>query len=272
MTAQLVHSVMAAGLADPNLLATWRREPALLRHYGIEPDELDLDALWRFAGLSSKVRHNPLRSELPFAFRLMAVTDLELELFANYASFRAARGPVGASLRAKLDGLLEFLGEWLDMRRREHLLLWDLVRHEAAQVELSRIAADARSPVALELLPAPSASSVAHCCGSLILREFQSNPRHTVWLLRERQPNLAQAVLEPQYLGYWWNSDAAQTEILELDAAGAHLLSLIDGKRSVRQLQSSVGARGQQRRVLNALNDLAGAGLICFAAAERGTP
>ena len=268
MRAQLAHSVMAAGLADPNLLAAWRRDPALLRQYGVEPGDLDLDALWRFAGLATKVRHNPLRRELPFAFRLMAVADLELELFANYASFRAVRGAIGASLQAKLDGLVEFLREWLDATQLEHLLLWDLVRHEAAQVELARLAMSASPSQATESLFETHASCVPHIRGGLILRDFQSDPQHTMLLLRERQPELTQALLGAHYLGYWWDSGARQTRILELDAAGAHLLLLVDGRRSVRDLQRSVGGRGQQRRVLVALRDLAGAGLISLAAAE----
>jgi hypothetical protein len=101
---------MAAGLADPALLAAWRRDPTLLRRHGVEPNELDLDALWGFAGLAMKVRHNPLRTGLPFTFRLLEVAGLELQVFASYATFRAARGTLGKSLQAKIEGLIEFLG------------------------------------------------------------------------------------------------------------------------------------------------------------------
>jgi len=66
MTASRVHAVIAAGLENPQLLERWQREPDLLRKCGVDPDKLDLNALWKFAGLTAKVRHaGQLRPRLP---------------------------------------------------------------------------------------------------------------------------------------------------------------------------------------------------------------
>jgi ABC-type spermidine/putrescine transport system permease subunit II len=62
---------------------------ALLTLGGIVWTALDLAALGKFAGLSVKVRHNPLRPMMPLTFRLMSVAAIEIEIFAAYAAFRS---------------------------------------------------------------------------------------------------------------------------------------------------------------------------------------
>ena len=86
MNARRVHAVLAAGVEDPMLIAGWRTEPARLVRLGIEPESLDLNALWKLAGLTIKVRHNGVRQQLPGTFRLMAAAGLEISLFADYAA------------------------------------------------------------------------------------------------------------------------------------------------------------------------------------------
>ena len=69
MIASRVHAIVAAGLENPELLARWKREPESLRAYGVDPAAFDLDAIWKFAGLTAKVKHNGLRFDLPLTFR-----------------------------------------------------------------------------------------------------------------------------------------------------------------------------------------------------------
>ena len=57
MNARRVHAVLAAGVENPTLISEWRAEPARLVRLGIDPECLDLDALWKFSGLTIKVRH-----------------------------------------------------------------------------------------------------------------------------------------------------------------------------------------------------------------------
>ena len=76
MNARRVHAVLAAGVQNPALIEAWRRDPELLRGLGLDPAKVDLDALWKFAGLTLKVRHNGIREDLPLTFRLLHVTEL----------------------------------------------------------------------------------------------------------------------------------------------------------------------------------------------------
>ena len=78
VNARQVHAVLAAGVENPTLISRWRAEPARLLRLGIDPECLDLDALWKFSGLTIKVRHNGVRQQLPCTFRLMAAAGLEI--------------------------------------------------------------------------------------------------------------------------------------------------------------------------------------------------
>ena len=110
MNASQVHAIIAAGLENPALLERWRRQPDLLRNRGVDPQALDLDALWKFAGLSIKIRHNGLRGELPSTFRLLNIAGLEIEVFASYASFQAGQGNrYSATADGRSQDLLLFL-------------------------------------------------------------------------------------------------------------------------------------------------------------------
>ena len=61
-TTARLHALVSAGIENPALIARWRADPELLRGHGIEPSMVDLESLWRFAGLTVKVRHHALRS------------------------------------------------------------------------------------------------------------------------------------------------------------------------------------------------------------------
>jgi hypothetical protein len=105
MDASRIHSVIAAGLSDPALLAHWRQTPELLRRVGVDPAQLDLDALWKFAGLAEKIRCNPCRGDVPLTFRMLNKTGLEIEVFAGSAGRatelrRAGRNGAREKMRA----------------------------------------------------------------------------------------------------------------------------------------------------------------------------
>ena len=178
MNASRIHAVIAAGLDNPQLLARWRREPELLRDCGVDPREFDLEALWKFAGLTAKVRHNGLRAELPLTFRLMNVAELEIEVFASYASFHASEGGqrYANNVESRTQYLLAFLERWLDFERREHALVWDMIRYELALTRLSKLAVDIPSPVdESPAQPVARAASVPSLRGEVILSDNKSN-------------------------------------------------------------------------------------------------
>src|SRR5215471_11221076 len=115
MLARRVHAIMAAGLENPELLARWQQKPDLLRAYGVDPAAFDLDAIRKFAGLSAKVKHNGLRSELPLTFHFLNVSGLEIEIFGAYALHKARAGTRYAPTTGeRIVELVDFLRDWLD--------------------------------------------------------------------------------------------------------------------------------------------------------------
>jgi hypothetical protein len=268
MKAGRVHAVLAAGVENPRLLARWRREPELLRGCGVEPNELDLGALWKFAGLTAKVRHNGLRADLPLTFRLMSVAGLEIEVFASYASALASEGRRYAATTAeRAQDLLAFLERWLDFERREHALLWDLFRYELALARLRGLPAPTDStpadpPTSQSL---PRASSVARVRGHVVLHEMRCDPRQVGAMLQEKTPRLGEAALGAFHFCYWRAGAAAEIHVLQLDELGFYLLTLADGARTVAETGRALGCGGRPAKwLLKAMGELAALGVLTF--------
>ncbi len=236
MNARRVHAVLAAGVQNPALIAAWRRDPELLRGHGVEPSEIDLDALWKFAGLSLKVRHNGIREDLPLTFRLLHVAELAIDVFAAYAARRAGEGRLGDTAEARARDFVEFLGEWLDLERTPHALLWDLVRHERALAQLIRAPA---GPPHRRVPTGATAAAVPHLREGLIFHAMRSDPRAVAALLREKAPRLDEVALEPCCACYW--RDGGEATIVRLDASVHDLLARVDGKRTVAKLCRALG-------------------------------
>jgi hypothetical protein len=268
MTASRVHAVIAAGLENPHLLSLWQREPDQLRNYGVDPEELDLNTLWKFAGLTAKVRHNGLRAELPLTFRLLNVAGLEIEVFASYASSDTAeRRRYSDTAEGRAQDLLSFLEHWLCFDRREHGLLWDLMRYELALTQLSRAAVSDPTLPADGILTAcqPRAGSVPRVCGDIVLHEMTCDPRLLGVALREKSPRLDEVPVGTFYFCYWRKDTTAEIHILELDELGFYLLSFVDGEQSAGQLNHLLGSSGKPSRgFLKAMAELAAVGIIAF--------
>jgi hypothetical protein len=241
---------MAAGVENPALLARWRQEPDLLRGYGVDPEEFDLDALWKFAGLSAKVKHNGLRNDLPLTFRFLNVNGLEIEMFGAYAAHKARGGTrYAATTEERIVELMDFLRDWLDSGKRAHSLLWDLMRHEAALAGLRK------------LRPAAKKSRLPHIVGEIILHQMSSDPREVGKRLRQQSFDARRVRRRVVRLGYWNGGDPDDISILELDELGFNLLSLVDGKRSLAEFNHLFGA-GSSKKLNEAFAALASAGVI----------
>lgn len=265
MNAGQVHAVIAAGLEDPNLIARWRQEPELLHNCGVDPAVVDLDALWKFAGLTTKVRHNGLRGDLPLTFRLLNVAGLEIEVFASYGSFRASEGKSYASTsEARSQDLLMFLEHWLDLDNHAHALLWDLMRHEMTLARLRKSGPSAESETADHSFAHLRATTVPRVCGELALHELRSDPGGIEKLLRRKRPDLREVSLARHYFGYWRKGN--ELFVLQLDEPAFYLLSMIDGERSTADLSYLInGRRGPNPALRRALGELASTGIIAFA-------
>lgn len=252
MLANRVHALIAAGLENPDLVARWKQEPELLRTYGVDPAAFDLDAIYKFAGLSAKVRHNGLRFDLPLTFRFLSLNGLEIEIFGAYAAHKARAGMHYApTTEGRIVELVDFLRDWLDFDKPEHSLLWDLIRHETALAQLRK-----RTPPAKRV-------RVPHIVGDIILHEMTCDPRVLGNLLRQKSFDPDRVRRDVVHLCYWNPGDPNEICILELDELSYHLLSLVDGKRSMADFNSSLGGKSRiSKKLMDAFKELASVGVI----------
>jgi hypothetical protein len=262
-----VHAVLAAGVEHPRLLEHWRETPNDLRALGIEPESLDLDALGKFAGLSVKVRHNPLRALLPLSFRLMSVAALEIAVFSAYAAQRSRRGlGYAPTMPERARDLLEFIGEWHDPNDRIQSLLWDAMRYEHALAQLGPwfVTGDARHIDARR-------SDAPALRGDSLLLELQSDPNALARVLHASMPDLAQINHESVCLCVWRAPENGEVSVLALDEFGLALLAEIDGVRTPQALARRLGGgRGATAAVRDALRSLAEIGIAEIGIADIG--
>lgn len=254
-----VHAVLASGVEHPHLLEQWRQQPETLRELGIEPQALDLAALGKFAGLSVKVRHNPLRPMMPLTFRLMSVAAIEIEIFAAYAAFRSRLGlGYAGAMPARASDLIEFLGGWLDLGNHAHALLWDAIRYEDAVARWGVwYASGPRDADGTDLAAAPRVR------GDILLQELQSDPLALADALFASVPDLGEVPLQPEYRCFWRAPDGDDAAVVVLDAFGYYLLSLLDGRRSMAVLARRLGGgRGMTGAVREALQTFATLGIV----------
>ena len=253
MIASRVHAIVAAGLENPELLARWKQEPESLRAYGVDPAMFDLDALWKFAGLSAKVKHNGLRFDLPLTFRFLSLNGLEIEVFGSYASHKARAGiRYAPTAEGRIVELVDFLRDWLDFDKTEHSLLWDLIRHEAALAQLCK------------RTPSPRRVRVPHIAGDVILHQMTCDPRVLGKLLRQKSFDPSRVQRRVVHLCYWNPGDRGEICILELNELGYHLLSLVDGKRSLADFNRLLGGKTRiSKKLMDAFGELARVGVIC---------
>lgn len=268
MIAGRIHAVVTAGIENPALISRWRANPELLRGQGIEPWMVDLDALWKFAGLTVKVRHNALRDELPASFRLLTLLDLEIELFTAYAIDTAARGARFApTTEGRTLDLLVFLEGWLDHEKRAQGLLWDLIRHERALGRLARTAPAVGSSPDLwragEPPPSPASEAVPRIRGEVVLHEMASDPRLTAAALQDDAPDLSAIPRIASRTCYWRTDAGPDVAMLPLDELGFAVLQLIDGIRTAAELQRALGGgRRPSPALLRVLGELQTLGMI----------
>jgi hypothetical protein len=270
VTLRRVHAVLSAGIDNPALIARWRAEPDLLRGHGIDPSQIDLDAMWRFAGLTVKLLHNGLRDEFPASFRLIAHAGLAIELFASYASDRAARHvKLAPTLEGRTLDLLVFLEGWLDRSNCAQALLWDLIRHERALTRLGRIALALGSSADLRIAGAPihpAADVMPRIRGEVALHEMTSDPRALAAALQSGdEVDLTAVPRARAHLCYWRSDTSPEIAILQLDKLAFSTLALVDGRHTAAELYRSLGGgRRPSAAFLQLLGELQTLGIVAL--------
>lgn len=259
MNARRVHAVLAAAVQSPDLIPRWQAEPHLLAQLGIEPQSLDLQGLWKFAGLTVKVRHNGVRQILPLTFRLLSLAGLEIDLFAAYAAHRATTGQrLAAATHERASELRDFLEEWLDRDRVVHALVWDIVRHEQTLNQLGLEAPTVHQP----------RGRAPMLCGRVVLHEMMCDPLELAAILHHNALPTDLSIRPRRFC--YWAADPGDTRILELDDFGYYALSFVDGTRSMTELgRLLTGATHPSRAFLRLLRQLAAIGIVSLPMQKR---
>jgi hypothetical protein len=267
MNARNVHAVIAAGVHHPTLLSKWQVDSGLLRSKGIAPETIDLAALRKFAGLTLKVRHNGLRPDLPLTFRLMTLAELGIEVFSAYATQCDATGHrYGKTSAERTRDLIAFLGGWLDLRQRNHSLLWDVIRHEQALAQLMRATSEVATTAAdTQRTPHSTLRNAAmpRVHGQVILHRLRCDPTVVKSALFKRPVRLDLIPEEAHFYCYWRVAHADEVHILELDEFGFYSLQFIDGATSVAELSRRMGGGRQPTKAFKTgLEQLAAIGIL----------
>ncbi|NJC73108.1 hypothetical protein HC031_25815 [Planosporangium thailandense] len=261
-SAAAVHAVVAAGLADPDRLRAWRDRPDLLAALGLAPATVDLEALEDFAGLSEKIRYNQCRGDLPLTFRLLSLTQLEIDLFRQYAPQSLARRQLGrVSTSERLDGLLLFVEAWTSDTDPVRCLVRDVLRHEHTIASLRSAPVASRVEVSRDLV-------VPRHNGRLVIHRMTCDPRQVGTVLRDRHPDLTQIRRGRWTFGYH-RSTAGPLRILEMEPGIGDLLMTIDGRRSFDQIAADLfGDAGASDMLHAAFAQLTRLGLLVWDAPE----
>lgn len=253
--ASLVHSVIAAALADPPRLRGWAADVTVLESLGIDPTTIDIEALSKFAGLGEKVRHNLTRAMLPMTFRLLTLLGQDIDLFGAYAL--SSRNPGrGTPPIDRVDALASFVDDWAGSDP-DRTLIRDMCRHEHALARLRAIEAEPQER------PVPASRAELAPRGELLLCELASDPRQLVQVLRDQCPRLDTVDRGSWTFVYQREPDAA-IRVLQIDPAVGDLLRLLDEGISLIALAEQLRHQADDPALHAALDQLADVGLLTW--------
>lgn len=256
----LAHSVLAAGLVDPDLLSAWTQEPARLAAIGVDPTTTDLDSLADFAGLIEKVRQNPCRMYLQLTFRLLLLTGLEIKLFRDYAPHSLRRRQLGLnSPMERVEGLAKFVESWARDEDPVRSLIRDVLRHEHALALLGAatgvLGADAPGV-------RPNSRSIPTHSGVVLVRTLSCDPEQVSRVIRQRVPDLASIERGLWNFAYQRGVDG-RPQLLAVERGVSDLLLLVDGETCVGDIAERLfGDRAAVESLLSAFDQLAKVGLL----------
>jgi len=261
-SAREVHSVLAAGMADPELLENWCSDPSTAATLSAHAAEIDFEQVRRFSGLVTKVRYSDLRSNFPATFRLLDGAGLSIELFASYAPRAAALSKAGLNSKSdKLAALLEFLNGWLVLEDPVHALVWDVIRHEGAIFQIQTNAGRSGRPAVIaevtrDSTPVRSAGAVMHC--------MTCNPVEAVRVVRTHG-SLDSIPREPAVYAYCATVREGQIRIIGIDELCAFLMEAADGTGTIAELAERLRESGvdlETEELIDAVRGLVRAGLL----------
>jgi hypothetical protein len=247
-----IQEIVSRCLVDPPFLEFMMADlDRAIAPYGLDPRllpqirTLDLRRMKMFSGFIGKVQHNHLWDILPATRRLLELYGVELEVFGSFRSIQLSTR--AQSRAAQLENFVGFVSRYakprpqfaaLDCAARYEHLAWTLGTRagDAGKARQPRpsAAADCSWSAFQKLIPVPS--------GCYSIGRFGCDPGQLVTGIldgsftdyREANPKL-----------FLFQAEAAGSGIrcFEIDELTALILSLIDGRRTVRSVISAARAR-----------------------------
>jgi hypothetical protein len=257
------------------MLANWRESSTARAAAPVALDDRNLDRLWRFSGLATKVRHNDVRLSLPVTFGLLDRFGLSIELFAAYAPHAAALRQAGRNARAqKIGAIASFLYRWLDRRNPAHARVWDMLRHERAIFEAQRRAS---GNVPSQRTRVFDAKAVPVCAPGVPRRRLGCDPIALAQMLQRRSCDLLQGPVGVFHFAYRWDARRRCVDIVRLDETAVIVLDLVDGSSSIASIARLLRRAGvpiDGSKLVSAIRPLAAARLLEFrrTASRRSSP
>jgi hypothetical protein len=275
LSAPLVHSALAAAMADPSLLESWRHTPEASGRVGFASGVIDIDKLWQFSGLVTKVRHNDVRLKFPLTFRLLDHAHISIELFAAYARVAAEMRDAGIKSKdQKASAFYDFIDDWLDRRTRCHALVWDLIRHEhtlkalesssAIPIDPTFPAQTTRRRLSTKFIPVRKSN--------LIIHDMGCNPLELAAAVRTNIAAVRSLPYRKRLFAYCQVNDAGAIRVLEIDAMSSVILDLANGRRSLSQLATmlhQIGISAEPGQLCKPVAQLLANGLLYAGTAPR---
>jgi len=243
---EYMHSLIATCLANPHVLAklssVQEQEGDRLptEDLRINPQQLDLEGIRLTAGFITKTRHNPLRKTIPWTLKILRITGLEIQVFADYtAPFldRCKLGPLTEGERTR--SFTEFLLKWLNSKDAHHRLVRDVVNHETIMHEVKQADVVNQRHRVIDSQFA-SEYCIPFVRGLMRFNKTSSNPQKVIEALKGEINTLSSLERKDFYFCYWRRDQSPSIELLELDLVSAILLAQINGQRTIQEIASKV--------------------------------
>jgi len=240
---QAVETIIARCLIEPGFLGKPRAANESLAQADFGP--ADLEKIRRFAGFICKVKHNHLWGLFPATRRLICHYGIELDIFTKYRLEHDPRA-FNAGIESVDDRLISFIN-FLDAHFSSHgssypyPMLLEVLRHERFIWETRLVPiAPAVQPMSSDDLQASRwidfQRLVVGLDPSLRLFGFHYDVQSIAAQLEEA--NLEDEIPRgsERVLAYYFDRHSDAVRVVEVDPITTQLLSLINGKRSVRRV------------------------------------
>jgi len=250
MNSAPINSILARCLLDVGFLDRISCDPiTVLQAYDLDDRtwtdflRLDVNRVRYFAGFITKVQHNYLWESFPYTRALLKLYQIEIEVFTAYlAIYQQLRAQGAISKDQKIESFMKFLLAYLEPSKKVELPgLQEVIAHEHMEWEIRRALRGVESPgpqrsqIDLSALSTRQLGRLVPVVqGAFRVNDFIRDPLVIVKQIAQGSFDPQEIPEQRQYLGYWGETATNQLHILELDDLSANLLSLVNGRRSIR--------------------------------------